>query len=45
MYTLLYLKRGRVLGEVEKNNFVALPGKESHGGLMSSKLCVLIWRG
>ena len=29
----------RVLGEVEKNRFFALPGKEGHSGLTSSKLC------
>ena len=29
----------RVLGEVEKNSFCALPGKEGHSGLTSSKLC------
>ena len=28
----------RVLGEVEKNSFFALPGKEGHSGLTSSKL-------
>lgn len=30
----------RVLGEVEKNSFIALPGKEGHSGLMPSKLSV-----
>ena len=29
----------RVLGEAEKNRFFALPGKEGHSGLTSSKLC------
>ena len=28
-----------VLGEVEKNCFIALPGKRSHGGLMPVRLC------
>ena len=28
---------GRVLGEVEKNNFITLPGKRGHSGLMTSK--------
>ena len=27
----------RVLGEVEKNSFIALPGKEGHSGLMPLK--------
>ena len=27
----------RVLGEVEKNSFIALPGKGGHSGLMPSK--------
>ena len=30
----------RVLGEVEKNSFIALPGEGGHSGLMPSKLCV-----
>ena len=30
----------RVLGEVEKNSFIALPGKGGHSGVMPSKLCV-----
>ena len=30
----------RVLGEVEKNSFITLPGKRGHSGLMASKLCV-----
>ena len=35
------LNRGdRVLGEVEKNSFIALPGKGGYGGLMTQKLCV-----
>ena len=29
--------RDRVLGEVEKNSFTALPGKGGHSGLMPSK--------
>ena len=29
--------RDRVLGEVEKNSFIALPGKGGHSGLMPSK--------
>ena len=37
--------RDRVWGEVEKNSFTALPGKEGHRGLMLSKLCVPTWRG
>ena len=28
----------RVLGEVEKNNFIALPGKEGHSGLVPLKI-------
>ena len=30
----------RVLGEVEKNSFIVLPGKGGNSGLMPSKLCV-----
>ena len=30
----------RVLGEVEKNNFIALPGNGGHSGLLPLKLCV-----
>ena len=30
----------KVLGEVEKNSFTALPGKGRHSGLMPQKLCV-----
>ena len=37
--------RDRVLGEVEKNSFIASPGKRGHSGLMPSKLYVLTWRG
>ena len=33
----------RVLGEVEKNGFIAFPGKGRHRGLASQKLCVLTW--
>ena len=29
--------RDRVLGEVEKNRFIALPGKGGHSGLLLSK--------
>ena len=29
--------RDRVLGEVEKNSFIALPGKGGHSGLMPLK--------
>ena len=29
--------RDRALGEVEKNNFIALPGKGGHNGLVPSK--------
>ena len=35
----------RVCGEVEKNSFIALPGKGGHSGLMPSKLCVPPWGG
>ena len=31
----------RILGEVEKNRFLALPGKDRHSRLLPSKLCVL----
>ena len=31
--------RDRVLGEVEKNSFIALPGKGGHSGLIPWKLC------
>ena len=35
--------RDRVLGEVEKNSFIALPGKGGHGwALCPQKLCVPI---
>ena len=45
LYTSTKLNLGdRVLGEVEKNNFIALPGKGDHSGLMPSELCVLTWR-
>ena len=37
--------RDRVLGEAEKNSFIALPGKGGHSGLMPLSLCVLPWRG
>ena len=29
--------RDRVLGEVKNNNFIVLPGKGGHGGLLPSK--------
>ena len=46
LYTGTELNLGdRVLGEVEKDNFIALPGKGGHSGLMPSKLCVLTWTG
>ena len=32
--------RDRVLGEVEKNSFTALPDKGGHSGLMPLKDCV-----
>ena len=35
----------RVLGEAEKNSFIALPGKVSHGGLILSRLCVHLGEG
>ena len=35
--------RDRVLGEAEKNNFIALPGKGRDSGLMPPKPCVLTW--
>ena len=34
-----------VVGEVEKNSFIALPGKGGHSGCVPSKLCVPTWRG
>ena len=35
LYTSTRLKLGdRVLGEVEKNSFISLPGKGEHSGLM-----------
>ena len=41
LYTSMELKIGnRVLGEVEKNSFIALPCKGRHRRLMLSKLCV-----
>ena len=33
----------RVLGEVEKNSFIALPGKGGHSRLRPQKLCALTW--
>ena len=35
----------RVWGEVEKNSFIALPGKGGHSRLMPSRLYVPHWRG
>ena len=35
----------RVLGEVEKNSFIALPGKGGHSGLVPSKTVCLNPRG
>ena len=29
----------RVFSQVEKNSFIALPGKGGHSGLMPSKMC------
>ena len=43
-YTKLNL-RDRVLGEVQKNSFIALSGKGGRRGLMPSKLCVPPRRG
>ena len=37
--------RDRVLGEAEKNRFIALPRKGGHSGLMPSRLCVPIGGG
>ena len=31
-------RQTRVLGEIEKNSFIALPGKERHTGLMPLKI-------
>ena len=35
----------RVLGEAEKNSFIAFTGKGGHSKLMPSKLCVPTWGG
>ena len=32
--------RDRVVGEVEKNSFITLPGKGDHSGLIPSKPCI-----
>ena len=41
LYTGVELNlRDRVLGEVEKDSFIALPGKGGHVGLMPWKPCV-----
>ena len=42
--TKLNLK-DRVLGELEKHSFIALPGKGGHSRLIPPKLCVLTWSG
>ena len=34
-----------VLGELEKNSFIALPGKGEHSRLLALKNCVLTWEG
>ena len=34
-----------VLGEVEKDSFITLPGKGGHSGLLPQKLYALTWRG
>ena len=45
LYTIAGLNlRDRVLGEVERNSFIALPGKLGHSGLVPSRLCVPPWR-
>ena len=31
--------RSRVWGKIERNSFIAFPGKGSHSGLMPSRLC------
>ena len=44
LYTGVKLNlRDKVLGEVEKNSFSALPVKEGHSGLMAAKKCVPTW--
>ena len=35
----------KVWGEVEKNSFIALPGKWGHSWLMPSRLYIPHWRG
>ena len=35
--------RDRVLGEIEKNSFIALSGKKGHNG--PSRICVPVWEG
>ena len=37
--------RDRVLGEIGKNSFIALPGKVGHSGLVPPKLCVATQEG
>ena len=40
-----YTESWGVLGEAEKNSFIALPGKEGHSSPFPSMLCVLSWTG
>ena len=41
LYTGVELNpRDRILGEVEKDSFIALPGKGRHGGFCFVKLCL-----
>ena len=35
----------RVLCDVEKNRFIALPGRGRHSSLMAPNLCVPSWEG
>ena len=37
--------RDRVVGEVEKNSFIALPGRGGHSGVTASRLCAPTSRG
>ena len=32
--------RDKILGEIGKNTFIAVPGKVGHSGLVPQKLCV-----
>ena len=46
LYTGAGLNLGdRVLGEIKRNRFIALPGKGGHSGLLPSRLCVPPGRG